>query len=242
MIVCRGGRDKCIASCHDIPRTRRILSSANDRCEKWGWVVSISAGRRSFGSTTGIPRRVGRAWTELGERLYNAVVTIVPLRSVRTGWLRACGARIADGAFVGAESRVVGVRGLTIGENSRSGRRCLLDARGSLTIGRDTALGHGVHLITAQHTVNTADFRAVTAPISIGDHVWLASRTTVVMGVAVADGAVVNAASLVRDDVGPRAVVAGIPARTVGARPPEAVHYRLTSPRIRHLTRTKDHQ
>jgi maltose O-acetyltransferase len=58
----------------------------------------------------------------------------------------------------------------------------------------------------------------VTAPITVEDHVWIASRSTVLDGVTVGRGAVVAAGSLVRGDVPPMTIVAGIPAKTLRER------------------------
>ena len=54
--------------------------------------------------------------------------------------------------------------------------------------------------------------------MTIGDHAWLASRTTVVAGVSIGRGAVVGACSLVRTDVEERTIVAGVPAVVRGQR------------------------
>jgi acetyltransferase-like isoleucine patch superfamily enzyme len=56
------------------------------------------------------------------------------------------------------------------------------------------------------------------APVNIGSYVWLASRVTVLPGVTIGDEAVVGACSLVRKNVGPKEIAAGVPARTVNTR------------------------
>lgn len=55
----------------------------------------------------------------------------------------------------------------------------------------------------------------MTLPISIGDHVWIGARSTILKGVSIGDGAVVAAGSLVTRDVPPGALVGGSPARMV---------------------------
>jgi maltose O-acetyltransferase len=57
--------------------------------------------------------------------------------------------------------------------------------------------------------------RLVAAPIEVGDGVWLASRVTILPGVAVGKGAVVAAGAVVTHDVAPDTLVAGVPARFV---------------------------
>lgn len=52
----------------------------------------------------------------------------------------------------------------------------------------------------------------VTAPVRIGDDVWIGSRATILKGVDVGDGAIVAAGSVVTRNVPPRTLVAGVPA------------------------------
>ena len=56
-----------------------------------------------------------------------------------------------------------------------------------------------------------------TGPVVIGADAWIGASATILLGVHVGEGAVVGAASLVRDDVPAMAVVAGIPARPLPA-------------------------
>jgi len=58
--------------------------------------------------------------------------------------------------------------------------------------------------------------------ITIGNDVWIGSRAMVLGNVAVGDGAVIAGGSVVVRDVPPYAIVAGVPARVVRMRLPEA--------------------
>lgn len=69
------------------------------------------------------------------------------------------------------------------------------------------------------------DFHALTvdgeqkpssAPVVVGDRVWVGTRAVVLKGVTIGDGAVVAAGAVVTRDVPAGAVVAGLPARVVG--------------------------
>jgi acetyltransferase-like isoleucine patch superfamily enzyme len=51
--------------------------------------------------------------------------------------------------------------------------------------------------------------------IVIGDDVWIAEGATILGGVTIGDGAVVAAHAVVTNDVAPRSVVAGNPARAI---------------------------
>ena len=56
---------------------------------------------------------------------------------------------------------------------------------------------------------------AASAPVIIGNDVWVGERAAILKGVTIGDGAVVAAMSVVTKDVAARAVVAGNPARVV---------------------------
>lgn len=52
-------------------------------------------------------------------------------------------------------------------------------------------------------------------PIVIGDNVWIGARVIVLGGVTIGDDSCVGAGSVVVDDVPPRTLVAGVPARVI---------------------------
>ncbi len=52
----------------------------------------------------------------------------------------------------------------------------------------------------------------------IGDDVWIASRATIIAGIRIGSGAIVAAGAVVTRDVEEYAIVAGVPARTIGYR------------------------
>jgi acetyltransferase-like isoleucine patch superfamily enzyme len=82
-------------------------------------------------------------------------------------------------------------------------------------------IGHGV-AISENVTIRDSDnhgisgsVKAKTAPVKIGNNVWIGLNVTILKGVTIGDGAVVAAGSLVNRDVPPGTLVAGVPARVV---------------------------
>ena len=153
-----------------------------------------------------------------GERLFNFAITHIPSHTIRQSWLRFFGMKIGKNTSIMMGTRVHGIQQLTVGNNCSIGFRCLLDARGELTIDDDVVLASDVHIVAGHHLVNSDDFGRFLSPIHIKHHVWVASRSTILAGVELGVGAVVGACSLVRKDVADMEIVAGVPAKHVGVR------------------------
>jgi len=95
--------------------------------------------------------------------------------------------------------------------------------RGLVAFGQRAAVSTGVTIVASSGPNNSQLAAlpyvrrklAVTAPVSIGDDVWLGANATILPGVSVGDSAIVGAGAVVSSDVEPRTVVAGVPARVV---------------------------
>jgi acetyltransferase-like isoleucine patch superfamily enzyme len=157
-------------------------------------------------------------WQHLGTVVYNFGFTHFPSHTVRQAVLKVWGAKIGKRVGIFRGTTVLGIHALEIGDHSTIGWRCMLDARGGLVIGSNVVIASDTQFVTAHHVPNSDDFRAVTEPITVEDFVWIASRSTVLDGVTIGRGAVVAAASLVRGDVPPMAIVGGIPATVIRER------------------------
>ena len=87
-----------------------------------------------------------------------------------------------------------------------------------ITIGKNVSISPEVHIITADHDISTDDIGGRERPVTIGDFVFVGSRATILPGVDIGEGAVVAAGAVVTKSVGPREIVAGIPARKIAMR------------------------
>lgn len=63
--------------------------------------------------------------------------------------------------------------------------------------------------------------------VTIGHDVWIGHNAVILPGVSVGNGAVVGAGAVVTKNVEPYAIVAGVPARRINARFPQAVAEKL---------------
>ncbi|RFA15800.1 hypothetical protein B7R21_03605 [Subtercola boreus] len=157
-------------------------------------------------------------WDQLGVAAYNIVLTFVPSHTVRLGALRLWGASIGEGSTISRGTTLFDIDKIVIGRDCTIGFRCLLDARGGITLGDNVVLASDTHIITGRHLVDSDTFEAVFEAVSVDSFAWVASRSTIVGGVSIGRGAVVGACSLVRTDVPAMQVVAGVPAVRRGER------------------------
>jgi acetyltransferase-like isoleucine patch superfamily enzyme len=143
---------------------------------------------------------------------------------VRAAWLKLMG------AHVGRRVVVHGVRffnlyrrglpGLHIGDECFLGDECLLDLAEGITLGPQVTLAERVVVLTHMN-VGYADhplqrhFPALARPVTIEAGCFLGASVTVLAGVTIGSQAFVAAGSVVTEDVPPRTLVAGVPARVI---------------------------
>ena len=111
---------------------------------------------------------------------------------------------------------------IVVGCNVRLNAGCVLDSYASITIGDDCLIGEYVSIRDANHGTNRGEpmrfQRHESAPIDIGNDVWIGRGTAILKGVAIGDGAVIGANSVVNKDVGELTFVAGVPAKVLKCR------------------------
>jgi maltose O-acetyltransferase len=125
---------------------------------------------------------------------------------------------LGSGTTIGGRILITGrTRGrLQVGSRCFINTGCHFDLTASITIGDCVAVGQEVMILTNSHRIGTSEARAAkefSAPVTIGDGVWIGARATILPGVAIGPGAVVAAGAVVTDDVRPDTVVGGVPAR-----------------------------
>ena len=117
---------------------------------------------------------------------------------------------------------------IRIGEWSTIGYHTHLFATTGIEIGTNCLIAPFCYLVDANHGLDRHQLIREqpmrTAPIAIGDDVWLGAGATVLAGVTIGTGAVVAAGSIVNQDIEAYAIVAGSPARKISERmDPDAV-------------------
>jgi acetyltransferase-like isoleucine patch superfamily enzyme len=150
----------------------------------------------------------------------NRVVANFPSARLRHGFYRrVMNFEIAPGAFLLSGTWFDTCGNCSIGKNSVINQDCRLDNRGGIRIEENVSISPEVHLITADHDIDSPKCAGRQAPIHIGKRVFIGSRATVLPGVTIGEGAVVAACACVTRDVPPFTVVGGVPAREIRKRP-----------------------
>jgi acetyltransferase-like isoleucine patch superfamily enzyme len=117
---------------------------------------------------------------------------------------------------------------ISLGDGCHVGTRCYLWAgrtlAGRIDVGRHLLLGPNVFITAASYRFNAG--RPVTkqpmkeAPVLIGDDVWIGANAVILPGSTIGDGAIIAAGAVIRSNVPPGAIMAGVPAKQVGTRDP----------------------
>lgn len=120
--------------------------------------------------------------------------------------------RFYPGFEIRSPKRIEIADGVTIGP------KVLLDGRKGLSIGKGTVIAYESIIWTLNHDYNDEFFCTKGAPVKIGKHCWICSRSIILPGITIGDGAVVASGAVVTKDVPPFAIVGGVPARIIGHR------------------------
>jgi maltose O-acetyltransferase len=191
-------------------------------------------------------REAGGLWREeaggLNWRLLLARLLLGPLPGyvgsrVRPLVLRLVGFRIGGGTLMSGLPTFTGPPGLqrrlSIGARCYLNVGCHFEVGAAITIGDSVAFGHEVMVLTTSHEANHPQRRcgaAFSRSVRIGDGTWLGSRSLVLPGVTIGEGAIVGAGALVNRDVPPHTLVAGVPARVIRRLDPGAPGVRVSTP------------
>ena len=113
---------------------------------------------------------------------------------------------------------------IQIGSDCFIGVGAIIAARESITFGRDCQIAENVTIRDHDHKFWTGQSVAAsgytTAPIAIGNNVWIGAGACVLKGVTIGDNAVVAAGAVVAKDVLSDSLVGGVPARIIRQKTP----------------------
>ena len=135
--------------------------------------------------------------------------------SVRTAWLRLFGARVGTGVIIRSRVNITFPWRLEIGNYAWIGEEVLILSLARVRIGSDVCISQRAFLCTGSHAFQQEDFALIARPIHVSSGSWIAAQAFIGPGVEVGSGAVVSAGAVVLDNVSPRTLVQGNPARAI---------------------------
>lgn len=115
------------------------------------------------------------------------------------------------------------------GENIHLGKHCeinmgcvFLDCN-RIDVGNNTGFGPGVHIYTVFHPVDPTErlqnkrgaWSSLTAPVKIGNNVWVGGGSIILAGVTIGDNTTIGAGSLVTKSIPANCLAYGNPCRVV---------------------------
>ena len=171
------------------------------------------------------PKGFGKAKSNLAAAIYNMLITYIPLHWVRLGFLRFAGMQIAERVCILRGTLIMRPERISLGKGSIVGMRCFLGGESYLTIGENVNISSFSILIGGRHDFNKSTFGDIYEETIIEDYTWIATAARICSGIRIGRGAVVAAGAVVTRDVEPYHVVAGVPAKTINHRNPDACNY-----------------
>lgn len=118
-------------------------------------------------------------------------------------------------------------KGISIGEHSGVGGFSFIGGAGGVTIGKNVIMGQFVSFHPENHVFDNTDIpirlQGVTRQgIVVEDDCWIGAKVTFLDGARVRKGCVIAAGAVVRGQIPPYSVAAGVPAKVIRSRKKES--------------------
>lgn len=103
------------------------------------------------------------------------------------------------------------------------GRNCVVECYERIEIGNDVMIAENVTIRDTDHAFTDITFPMrmqgiTTAPIKIGNDVWIGYGAVITKGVEIGDGCVIGANAVVTRSIPPYSVAVGVPAKVIKSR------------------------
>ena len=110
-----------------------------------------------------------------------------------------------------------------VGSHVEINMNCVFLDCNRITIGDNCGIGPGVHIYAVTHPVNPAErlspdsrfWKSLTAPVTIGNNVWIGGSSVVLPGVTIGDNVTIGAGSVVTKDIPSNCLAVGNPCRII---------------------------
>ena len=135
--------------------------------------------------------------------------------------------RVGSNVYIGhyAILRGYDTNDLVIGNDTWIGQLSYINSAGGVTIGSRVGIGPCVKMMSSEHREEGRDVPVLLsdlefARITVEDDCDIGIGAVILPGITVGRGSIVGAGAVVTKDVEPYSIVAGVPARKIGERPP----------------------
>lgn len=150
--------------------------------------------------------------------LTNSILPHIHSQTIRNKGLRFLGVCMSKNVKFYSGFSIRNPKNLIIEDGVNIGPKVLLDARCGLTIRRNVVIAYDAIIWTLNHDYNDEYFCGKGSPVEIGPYAWICSRSIILPGVTIGEGAIVASGAIVTKNVEPYTIVAGIPAKCIGKR------------------------
>ncbi len=128
-----------------------------------------------------------------------------------------------SGVWIAAPFMVDYGENIYIGDNVEINMNCIFLDCNRITIGNNCGIGPGVHIYTVMHPTNPTErlssgggfWNSMTAPVTLGNNVWVGGGSIILPGVTIGDGATIGAGSVVTKSIPSNCVAVGNPCRVI---------------------------
>jgi acetyltransferase-like isoleucine patch superfamily enzyme len=111
---------------------------------------------------------------------------------------------------------------ISIGKNTTIGYHAFLFASENISIGDDCMIGPFSYIVDSDHgkkkNLPMNQQPNETAPIIIGNDVWIGTGVKLLKGITIGDGAIIAAGAVVKENVPPYMIAGGVPAKIISER------------------------
>lgn len=110
-----------------------------------------------------------------------------------------------------------------IGKNTEINMNCVFLDCNRITIGDHCGIGPAVQIYTVTHPINPHErlpenghfWKSSTAPVTLGNNVWIGGGTIILPGVTIGDNTTIGAGSVVTKSIPANCLAAGNPCRVI---------------------------
>ena len=154
--------------------------------------------------------------------LYNVLFSKIPVNFIRIALAKQymC---LGKKSFISINVRILnthhGKNQITIGDNCFINPGCILDGRyGKIKIGNNVDIARESWIYTLEHDPHDNYYSLRHGDVVIEDHVWIASRVTILPGITVGRGCVIATGAVVTKNIPEMSIAGGVPAKVIGLR------------------------